>query len=90
MEGLMNNSMERRYMPGGAIFYTIEDVMKLTGWGEKTIQKLFNDPNFPAADYGNGWRIEAEALKKFFSVRHVKKHERHWNGKGKVNVKARK
>ena len=27
-------------------FYTIEDLRKMLGWSEMTLQKLFNDPDF--------------------------------------------
>lgn len=35
------------------VMLTREDVKKLTGWGEKTVQKLFtNEPDFPRLQFG--------------------------------------
>ena len=50
----------------------------MTGWSENTVQKLFNDPNFPAADYGKSKVVEAHALIQYFSVRHERERERYW------------
>ena len=59
-------------------FYTPIDIMKMTGWSEKTVLKLFNDPKFPAADFGRTKVIEADALRKYFSIRHEKSKDRYW------------
>ena len=59
-------------------FYTISDLRKMLGWREMTVQKLFNDPNFPAADFGKNKVVEAHALIDYFSVRHEKERERYW------------
>ena len=42
----------RRSLSSELHFYTISDLQKLLGWSEKTVKKLFNDPSFPAADFG--------------------------------------
>lgn len=60
------------------VFYTIEDVVLLTGWSLATVQKLFNDPHFPATDYGKNKLVEAHALVKFFSERREKKGDYYW------------
>ena len=44
--------IEQRYISSEVRFYTIEELRKLLGWSEMTVQKLFNDPSFPSADYG--------------------------------------
>lgn len=59
-------------------FYTIPDLQKLLGWSETTVQKLFNDPNFPSADFGKSKVVEAHALIEYFSTKHVKMRERYW------------
>ncbi|WP_206157019.1 hypothetical protein, partial [Baileyella intestinalis] len=41
-------------------------------WSEKTVLKLFNDPKFPATDFGRNKVIEADALRNYFSTRHEK------------------
>lgn len=62
-------------------FYSIKDVQDLTGWSETTVQKLFNDPEFPAADFGKTKLIESHALISYFSSRHERDRERHWRGR---------
>ena len=59
-------------------FYTISDLQKLLGWSEKTVKKLFNDPAFPAADFGKTKVVEAHAAIDYFSTRHEKDYERYW------------
>ena len=39
-----NSQLMRVYVSSEVKFYTISDLMKLLGWSEATIQKLFNDP----------------------------------------------
>lgn len=53
-------------------FYTIADVQKMTGWSEMTVQRLFNDPGFPAADFGRNKVVETHALMNYFSTRRSK------------------
>lgn len=60
------------------LFYSIDEVKKLLGWSEMTVQKLFNDPNFPSTDFGKRKVVEAHALIKYFSIRHEKKREKYW------------
>lgn len=59
-------------------FYTPKDVARMTGWSEKTVLKMFNDPKFPAADFGRNKIIEADALRNYFSTRHEKSKDRYW------------
>lgn len=59
-------------------FYSIADVKKLTGWSEATVQKLYNDPSFPATDFGRTKLVEAHALINFFSKRRTKEASRYW------------
>ncbi len=86
----METNITRQYISSEVRFYTIADLAKMLGWGEPTVQKLFNDPKFPAADFGKQKVVEAHALIDYFSTRHSKESDRHWNGKGvKRNVKKR-
>lgn len=73
----MNISREMM-SPFGVTFYGIADVVKMTGWSEKTVKKLFNDPKFPSANYGKRTLIEENALINFFSTRHDKNDELYW------------
>lgn len=59
-------------------FYTPKDVARMTGWSEKTVLKMFNDPKFPSADFGRNKVIEADALRNYFSTRHEKSKDRYW------------
>ena len=69
---------EQRYISSEVRFYTIEELRKMLGWSEMTVQKLFNDPSFPSADYGKSKIVEAHALIDFFSTKHTKARERYW------------
>ena len=59
-------------------FFTISDLQEMLGWSETTVLKLFNDPNFPSADFGKGKVVEEHALIEYFSTKHVKTRERYW------------
>ena len=59
-------------------FYTIDDLQELLGWSEKTVKKLFNDPAFPSADFGKNKVVEAHAAIEYFSKKHEKQYELHW------------
>ena len=76
--GSNSNTLTRVYISSEARFYTIENIQEMTGWSKKTVQRLFNDPRFPAADYGRIKVVEAHALIDYFSKRHEKDRERHW------------
>lgn len=76
----MNNSnrVSRQYVSSEVKFYTISDLIKMLGWSENTVQKLFNDPKFPSADFGRTKVVEAHALIDYFSRKHSKMSERYW------------
>jgi len=57
-----SSSMERRYISSEVRFYTIEDLTRMLGWSENTVQKMFNDPKFSSTDYGKNKVVEAHAL----------------------------
>ena len=68
----------KTYISSEVRFYTVNDLVEMLGWSENTVHKLFNDPDFPAADFGKNKVVEAHALIGFFSVRHQKDSEKHW------------
>lgn len=57
------------YVSGEVILYSINDLIKMTGWGYGSVSRLFDDPEFPSIDFGRGRLIENHALMGFFSVR---------------------
>ena len=59
-------------------FYSIGDLIELTGWSEPTVQKLFNDPKFPAIDCGKKKLVEKHALIRYFSERREKRYDSYW------------
>lgn len=62
----------------GIVFFSIADCVELLGWSKATVQKLFNDPKFPAVDYGKNKVVEAHALINYFSVRREKQNDNYW------------
>ncbi len=60
------------YVSSEVILYSIEDIVNMTRWSFTTVQKLFNDPKFPAIDYGKRKLVENHALMQFLSVRREK------------------
>lgn len=59
-------------------FYTIAELVSLLGWSTATVQKLFNDPDFPAVNYGKNKVVEKHALIDYFSRRRDKSRSRYW------------
>lgn len=78
--GMMNENtkINRLYISSEVKFYTISEIVRMSGWSETTVQRLFNDPKFPSADYGRLKVVEAHALIDFFSKKHQKEFERYW------------
>ena len=70
--------IRKQYISSEVRFYTIADLMQMLGWSEMTVQKLFNDPKFPASDFGKNKVVEAHALIDYFSKRHEKRKDRYW------------
>jgi len=56
------SSLGKIYVSSEVILYSIEDIRLMSGWSETTVQKLFNDPKFPAIDYGKRKLVENHAL----------------------------
>ena len=67
------------YVSSEVRFYTIDDLKTMLGWSRDTVIKLFNDPKFPSSDFGREKVVEAHALIDYFSSKHIKKNDRHWN-----------
>ena len=78
MERLSADSTRKMYISSDVRFYTIGEMMEMLGWSETTVQRLFNDPKFPASNYGRGKVVEAHALIDYFSRRHDKDREPYW------------
>lgn len=65
-------AMIPQYISSEVRFYNVQDMMEMSGWSENVIHKLFNDPEFPVADFGRAKIVEAHALINYFSVRRTK------------------
>lgn len=76
----MNNrpDLTRQYISSEVRFYTVKDVVGLTGWSEKVVLKMFGDPAFPSADFGKSKLVEAHALIEYFSRKRQKRSEKYW------------
>lgn len=72
------NATSKLYISSEVKFYTITEIMKMTGWSENIVQKLFNDPKFPSSNFGRKKVVEAHALIDYFSKKHEKEYERYW------------
>ena len=66
------------YVSSEVILYSIEDLMKMSGWSHGTVEKLFNDPKFPAIDFGRKKLVENHALIQYLSVRREKSKDKYW------------
>ena len=60
------------YISSEVRFYNVQDMMEMSGWSEKVVHRLFNEPEFPMADLGKSKIVEAHALIKYFSVRRTR------------------
>ncbi len=56
-------------------FISIKDFMKLTGWSEKTVQEIYNRPDFPCTDFGKEKKAEVHAVIEYFKVPRRKKDD---------------
>ena len=86
----MEATNNRLYVSSEVRFYKVEDLVKMLGWSEKTVQKLFSDPKFPSADFGKTKVVEAHALIDYFSRKHSKEAELYWSKKGYINGRKNK
>ena len=72
------STIGRIYVSSEVIMYSIADIIEMTGWSEMTVQKLFNYPKFPSANYEKKKVIDNHALMQFFSVRRDKERDNYW------------
>ena len=60
------------------LFFTIQDVIRITNWSKKTVEDLFNNPAFPATDLGKKKLVLKSAFIEFFSVRRGRADKDYW------------
>jgi hypothetical protein len=72
------SSISAVYVSSEVILYSIEDLMKMSGWSHGTVEKLFNDPKFPSIDFGRKKLVENHALIQYLSVGREKSKDKHW------------
>ena len=73
-----NESVVIQYLSSEAIFYSIEDVMELTGWSKRVVQNLFNKRGFPSTNLGKRKLVESHALIAYFSEKRLREDEFCW------------
>lgn len=78
MRESVNETAGKQYVSSEVRFYTVNDVAEITGWSRKVVLRLFNDPEFPSANYGKAQIVEAHALIGFFSRKRMREQEYHW------------
>ena len=49
-------------------FISIKEFSQLSGWSEKTVQELYNKPDFPSTDLGKEKKAEVHAIIDYFKV----------------------
>lgn len=52
---------------------TIEDVMKLTGWGQTTVIALMSEKDFPTLKIGKRNQVTFDALKQYLDNGKIKR-----------------
>ena len=59
----------------GLHFLTVDEIVekKILPWSRKTVQDLFNRPDFPSCDYGKEKVVEVYAFKEYFNMPRRKK-----------------
>jgi len=82
---LRKDRHDRFVISSEVIMYSVEDVMGITGWSRKVVQRLFRHPEFPSIDYGKRQLIEAHALIEFMSVKREKEKDQYWKERTKNN-----
>ena len=71
-------ALDRLSISSEVRLYSINDVVEMSGWSKRVVQKLFNDPDFSSLDYGKAKLVEAHALIAFLSVKHERDREPYW------------
>ena len=68
--------VESIYTSSQVILYSMDDVVRMSGWNEMTVRRLFYDIRFPSQHFGRTPLVEAHALISFFMELHVKRKEK--------------
>ena len=68
--------IESIYTSSRVILYSMDDVVRMSGWNEMTVRRLFYDIRFPSQHFGRTPLVEAHALISFFMELHVKRKEK--------------
>lgn len=61
-----NFDIEGIYTSSRVILYSMDDIMRMSGWDEMIVRKLFYDIRFPSQYFGRIPLVEAHALISFF------------------------
>lgn len=64
------------YTSSRVIVYSMDDIMRMSGWDEMTVRKLFYDRRFPSQHFGRAPIVEAHSLISFFMKLHVQRKEK--------------
>ena len=68
--------VESIYTSSQVILYSMDDIMRMSGWDEMTVRKLFYDRRFPSQHFGRAPIVEAHSLISFFMKLHVQRKEK--------------
>ena len=58
--------IESVYTSSSVILYSMDDIMRMSGWDEMTVRKLFYDIRFPSQYFGREPVVEVHALINYF------------------------
>lgn len=72
--------IESIYTSSQVSFYTRDDIMRMSGWDEPIVRKLFYDRRFPSQYFGREPLVEAHALISFFMEIYVQRTENEATG----------
>lgn len=68
--------IERIYTSSRVILYSMDDIMRMSGWDELTVRKLFYDRRFPSQYFGREPVVEVHALISFFMELYAQRKEK--------------
>ena len=68
------SAIGRVYVSSEVIFYSVDDLIEMTGWSRQTVQRMFRDPEFHLLHFGRKQLIENHALIEYFSVKREKEY----------------
>lgn len=75
LKEIIRNVQELEKTTKGLCFLTVDEIVekKILPWSRKTVQELFNRPDFPSCDYGKEKVVEVYAFKEYFNTPRRKK-----------------